>query len=1044
MKRRFLALFIISFAIVQNGRGQEYFGENKVQYDQFRFAVYKTPHFDVHYYPEEAEAAKLMAQMAEVWYDRISKVLRFEFIQPNPIILYASPEHFAQTDVIPGILGEGIGGVTEGGRNRVILPLSANWRDNNHVLGHELVHAFQYRMLSEGDSTSLRNVANVPLWMIEGLAEYLSIGSYDPNTTMWLRDAIINDKFPTLQKMTADFRYFPYRWGQAFWAYVAGRWGDGVIPYLFRYSAMMGYDYAIPQVLGVSVKDFNQQWRAECEAAYRSYLDAQIYGISSGKALFEDRKAIQEQDFAPAISPNGKYVVFLSARNLFTLDLYLADARTRKIIRRLRTQRSDAHGNAMRLIESAAAWSPDSKSVAYFSYEGGEHYLRVQEAETDKNRRNIRLEKFQSVLNPAWSPDGKKLAFVGVQQGSSDLYVYDFRKEEITRLTDDSYSDLQPSWTPDSKSLVWITDRFSGTDLSKMYIGNFEVARINAATKEMRQIPLFAGVNHLNPQFSRDSTLYFISAPDGVNNIYRLNSKTGDIERVTRESTATAGITDLSPALSLALKTGDVIYSAFKESGYQLFAIRQKEIKALPVSPDTLMEKMAGALPPLNSRDDQQVLSYTVAPQNRMMADSAIVRTPYKPKLSLSSVSNAGIGVGVGPYGAGIGGSVNMIFSDMLDEHIVYGAVAAYGSIQDIGGIIGYLNQKHRLSWGLSLSHIPYSYYNYYAFNSVDSIDGVPTLLYNLDNYVLREFNDAVTAVAYYPLSRVYRIEGALGVTFLNYSYTIYRDVYLADQFGYPIYQIDRQKEKLNAPTGYQYGTASLAFVADDSKYGFTSPLDGYRFRIGTDVIFGDYKFTALLGDFRAYKFVKPVSFAGRVAHYGRYFGQANDSLAIAPLTVGVDYLIRGYNYYSIDYAESPTVGSSSPTIDRLFGSKYTIINFEVRFPLSGPREIAPIKSLALPSTLQLFFDGGVTWGSVGPTMEWTTDYETLAFSPKHYPMFSAGASIRVNILGALVLEGYYAIPFQRPLHDPFNHQAIVEANRLSNGVFGLLLYPGW
>lgn len=1043
MKRRLFILFL-SVAFFQNAQGQEYFGANKVQYDQFHFALYKTEHFDIHYYPEEAEAAKIIAQMSEMWYDRLSTVLGFRFTTPNPIILYASPEHFAQTDVIPGIIGEGVGGVTEGSRNRVIIPLSANWRDNNHVLGHELVHAFQYRMLSGGDSTNVRNIGNVPLWMIEGLAEYLSIGSYDPNTAMWIRDAIEGEKFPTLQKMTADFRYFPYRWGQAFWSYVGGRWGDGAIASLFRYSAIMGYEYAVPRVLGISVRDFNEQWKADCEKAYSNYLQSSLIGLSSGTALFEDKKSIQEQDFAPAISPNGKYVVFLSARNLFTLDLYLADARTRKIIRRLRTQRTDAHGNAMRLIESAAAWSPDSKSVAYFSYEGGEHFLRVQEAETDKNRKYIQLEKFQSVLNPSWSPDGKKLAFVGVQQGSSDLYVYDFKKEEITRLTNDSFSDLQPTWSPDSKSLVWVTDRYSETNLSKLQIGKFELARIQVTTGEMKPIPLFSDVNHINPQYTRDSSLYFIASPDGVNNIYRLNGKTGSVERVTKETTAASGITDISPAMSIAIKTGDVIYSAFKGSGYQLFAIRQKEIRSTVVDRTGSVNRDAGMLPPLDSREDQRVLSYTTAPQNRVISDSAIVRSPYKARLALSSISNAGIGVGVGPYGAGIGGSVNMIFTDMLDEHIVYGAIAASGAIQDIGGILGYLNQKHRLSWGLSLSHIPYSYYNYYAFNSVEDINGVPTLLYNLDNYVLREFNDAITAVSYYPLSRVYRIEGALGVTFLNYNYTIYRDIYVADPYGYPIYQIAHEKEKLSAPNGYQYGTASLAFVADNSKYGFTSPLDGFRYRLGTDVVFGDYRFTALQADMRVYKFVKPVSFSARLAHYGRYLGQANDSLAIAPLTIGVDYLIRGYNYYTIDYIESPTVGSSSPTIDRLFGSKYTIMNFEVRFPLSGPREIAPIKSLALPSTFQLFFDGGVTWGSYSPTMEWTTDYETLAFSPKHYPVFSAGTSIRVNILGSLVLEGYYAIPFQRPLHDPFNHQDIVEANRLSRGVWGLLLYPGW
>ena len=68
----------------------------------------------------------------------------------------------------------------------------------------------------------------MPLWFIEGMAEYLSIGPRDTQTAMWLRDAAIEDRLPTITDLDNP-RYFPYRFGHAFWAYVTGRWGDGVI-----------------------------------------------------------------------------------------------------------------------------------------------------------------------------------------------------------------------------------------------------------------------------------------------------------------------------------------------------------------------------------------------------------------------------------------------------------------------------------------------------------------------------------------------------------------------------------------------------------------------------------------------------------------------------------------------------------------------------------------------------------------------------------------------------------------------------------------------
>ncbi|MEO6167973.1 MAG: hypothetical protein ABIO46_13550, partial [Chitinophagales bacterium] len=564
---------------------QEYFGQNKVKYDELNFKVYNTPHFRIYYYDQEADAVKDIAQLSEIWYDRLSTVFHHEFSRPNPIILYASPEHFQQTDIIPGLIGEGTGGVTEGNKNRVIIPLTGSWKDNNHVLGHELVHAFQYDILTHNDSTNIRDIGNLPLWFVEGLAEYLSIGSYDPNTAMWMRDALVQDEFPTLKKMTNNYHYFPYRWGQAFWAYAAGTYGDNIIPKLYKECAVFGYQMGIQKVLGIKADEFSKRWKENVESYYRAYLNEPITGFTPGRRMFEDKKAIDEQDFAPSVSPNGKYVVFLSARNIFTLDLFLADAHSRKIIRKLKTETSDAHGNALRLMESAATWSPDSRNMAFISYEAGKHYLNIVQASNGKTKEKMLIEELQSLLNPSWSPDGKKIVFSGINQGSSDLYTIDLKSKEVVRLTNDKFSDLQATWSPDSKSIVFITDRFSGTDFTTYTFGNYEIASLNIADKSIIHIPLFPGVNHIDPLFGKEANLlYFIAAPDGVSNIYRYNLTTSAMERITHEKTATAGITELSPALSIASKTGDLFFSVFKETGYQLYSLKaDKKLKGAPV-----------------------------------------------------------------------------------------------------------------------------------------------------------------------------------------------------------------------------------------------------------------------------------------------------------------------------------------------------------------------------------------------------------------------------------------------------------------------------
>ena len=228
-----LLLSLVLFAPAQAAAQGGYFGRNKVQYRDFKFQVLKTEHFDIHFYPEEEAAARMTARLAERWYARISKILNHQLRGRQPIILYASAPHFWQTTAIEGEMGEGTGGVTEAYKRRIVLPLAGPMHLTDHVLGHELVHAFQYDITNTNVSSGNAGALNLPLWFIEGMAEYLSIGPVDAHTAMWMREAARREKLPEIDKLD-DPRYFPYRYGHALWAYIGGRFGDEVIGDMLR------------------------------------------------------------------------------------------------------------------------------------------------------------------------------------------------------------------------------------------------------------------------------------------------------------------------------------------------------------------------------------------------------------------------------------------------------------------------------------------------------------------------------------------------------------------------------------------------------------------------------------------------------------------------------------------------------------------------------------------------------------------------------------------------------------------------------------------
>src|SRR5499427_896040 len=282
MFSRFSALLLALSIVAPAPASAQYFGRNKVQYKKLNFQVLKTEHFDIYFYPSEREGVDIAARMAERWHTRLEGLFQHTLRGRQPLVLYASHVDFEQNNIIPGELGEGTGGVTEPLRRRIVLPMGGPLVDTDHVIGHELVHAFQFDITTNPNAPPGANGAErLPLWFIEGMAEYLSLGPVDPNTAMWLRDAVRQkddktgkDALPSIEQLDNP-KYFPYRWGQAFWAYVGGEYGDDVIHRLLAMAAAAGdTNVAIQRVLGIKTKDLSNEWQEAIRSTYEPVLSS--------------------------------------------------------------------------------------------------------------------------------------------------------------------------------------------------------------------------------------------------------------------------------------------------------------------------------------------------------------------------------------------------------------------------------------------------------------------------------------------------------------------------------------------------------------------------------------------------------------------------------------------------------------------------------------------------------------------------------------------------------------------------------------------------
>ena len=992
-------LALTSFLLLTIPAQSQYFGQNKVNYEKFDFKVYKTPHFQIYNYLDNNRAIQDLGRQSEHWYNRHFAIFR-DTIKKNPLIVYNDHPDFKQTTVISGLISVGTGGVTEGFRKRVVMPFMGSNRETDHVLGHEMVHVFQYNLIHKNDSLGFESLRNLPLWMVEGLAEYMSIGPSDNKTAMWMRDAVLQDDIPTIKQMSRNpNKYFPYRYGHAFWAFITGVWGDSMIKPMLYTTAKYGIEMAVDSLLGVPKDSLSALWQRSVKRTYKPYTKDSIQPI--GKPLFTQKNS-GELNLSPVLSPNGEYVTFLTNKNVISIDLMIANTQTREIIKKLTSTIRKSHIDDFNYIESSGSWSPDGESYALTTFSKGKNKLLIADVKGNnvKLKKQITIDGVEAFNNPEWSPDGNKILLNGLVKGQSDLYVYNLQEEQVTQLTNDKYSDLQASWSADGNKIVFISDRGPDTHLDKQIYGTYRLCTLNVATKKTDIVNIFPRSDIYSPTFSaQDTSIFFLSHADGFRNLYEYKLEEDNVYKLTDFVTGISGITDLAPAYSISQKTGDIAYTLYGEDSYQVYLANQKEFKRRPVNRN-LSNKEPEALPPGGNRTlnivETNLTRYPNTP------DTSYKDKPYKPKFQLEYIGSGGVGVGTSQFGTYASGGVSALFNDVLKRHQIYTTLNVQGEIYDIGGYAAYINRETRFNWGGSFSHFIYNYFPYsYKGDTLDyNGDGDNEPVENFVEIRQRMFEDQISVFGQYPLSRKLRFEG--GASISRYSFRVDSINNYYTQTG--IY-LGQGRNEVSRREPYYVGRGYVAYVGDNSTNGITGPLSGYKYRFQFDKMFAKYDLVATLMDFRKYFFTKPLSFGVRAFHYARY---GPDENRLYNMYVGDYYFVRGYTYGSFD-RRSSNYSRNQLNPENLLGSKMGVVNAEVRLPLSGPKRLTLFKSKYLYTTLVGFFDGGFA----------TTDYNNLEFSwtPKENtstPIFSSGLALRVNLFGYLVLEPYIAMPFQR------------------------------
>ena len=677
-----LGLTLGVFLPSSSARAQFYFGKNKVQYTDFEWQVMTTDHFNIYFYAEEAEVAQTAARIAEDTYPGLAARFNQEISRKIPLIIYSSPGYFSQTNVVPGVLPESVGGFTEFLKGRVVVPFHGSYFDFEHVIVHELVHVFTIAKLEE----VMRRQGTIrfsgpPLWFTEGLAEYWS-EDWDTEADMIIKDMVLRgDILPITEFWQVYGSYFMYKLGQSVCKFVSEEFGPDKLLLLFEnWPKGRNFDEILLVTLGIKPEKLSERWHYWLKKRYYPELEARGLPRLESEQLTYDGYAVKG---VPITWDDGngpeEWLVFMAYRRGYT-GLYTKPRRAdKKGLRTLVKGERSSRFESLHLLRSGI----DATNSGLIAFSSKTKELDVIYLYSLREKRIVgeyHLGDLIAARSPRFSPDEKTVVFSGIRRsGYSDLFLLDLSNGQISSLTSDVYNDADPTFSPDGSRIVFTSDRGEGGPTGASNLFEFEVV----APGSIKQLTW----GHHNDQSPEcfEQGVYFSSDRGGAYNVFLLDNSGG----ITQQSAYATGAFD--PRLTS--DGGNLVYT-----GYEDFQFRCYEMK-LPERPRPMANELTlGHSTWLPRQID-----------SRFSKSSVKYETDYSFDIAQSTIAYDPI------YGSA--GGLQASFSDILGNHAYYFLLANTAETKDdllesFNFGITYVNRERRVNWGVGAFHLYDEYYN--------------------------------------------------------------------------------------------------------------------------------------------------------------------------------------------------------------------------------------------------------------------------------------------------------------------------------------------
>ena len=432
---RFVALWLVAMLAAPAAFAQyiPYFGKNKVNYDRFAWRVYKSPHFEVYYYPEFEQHLGRLVSYLESSYQHISAELKHEIQSSIPVVFYKTHSEFEQTNLFPDFIPEGVQAFSEPMRNRMVIPVDGAPDRLQGLITHELAHIFEFDLIPRGIVSR-----GIPLWIDEGLADYLR-GDWDSHDLMTVRDAALNDQIPRMSKMQVAGGRVDYNLGHAVFDFIAARFGkEGIRQFLYtlRKSIIATSDDNIyQQTFRMSPKEFDEAFEKWIKEKFKPFRDRQRptdYGMDISP---DQEKTSFSQVYAFAPSPSGEVVAAITGnRNDGEADIVMLSTKDGSVVKNLTKGYTGRYETVTFPREGFVTgrtidFSPKGDVVAFVGRTGKKRSLFLVSPLTGDVVKKIPID-LDEVESPSILPNGKQALFAATNEGVADIYLLNLETGE--------------------------------------------------------------------------------------------------------------------------------------------------------------------------------------------------------------------------------------------------------------------------------------------------------------------------------------------------------------------------------------------------------------------------------------------------------------------------------------------------------------------------------------------------------------------------------------------------------------------------------------